>query len=56
MYEIVHKISFLVHESHFSVGRVATPTSFAKFDSYDIKSLGCKFGNDIFAGFKMARL
>ena len=35
-------------------GRVATPTSFLIFDSYDMKSLWGKFGNDIFTGFKMA--
>ena len=36
--------------------RVATPTSFSIFDFYDMKSLWFKFGHDIFAGFKMARL
>jgi hypothetical protein len=40
----------------FEGGRVNTPTSFSIFDSYDMKSLGFKFGHDIFAGFKMARL
>ena len=37
-------------------GRVATPTSFSIFDSYDMKSLGFKFGHDIFSGFKKPRL
>ena len=37
-------------------GRVATPTSFSKFISYDIKSPWFKFGYDIFTGFKRPRL
>ena len=37
-------------------GKVATPTGFSIFDSCDMKSLWFKFGHDIFAGFKMARL
>ena len=31
-------------------GRVATPTSFLIFDSYDMKSLWFKFGHNIFTG------
>ena len=34
-------------------GRVATPTSFSIFDSYDMKSVWFKFGHDIFTGFKI---
>ena len=37
-------------------GRVATPTSFSIFNSYDMKSLRFKFGHDILTGFKVARL
>ena len=37
-------------------GRVATPTSFSIFDSYDMKSLRFKFVHDIFTGFKIASL
>ena len=37
-------------------GRVATPTSFSIFDSYDMKSLWFKFGHDIFTAFKVARV
>ena len=38
-------------------GRVATPTSFSIFDSYDVndvKSLWSKVGYDIFTGLKIA--
>ena len=41
-----------VPEGRIEGGRVATPTSFLIFDSYDMKSLPGKF--DIFTGFKMA--
>ena len=41
-----------VPEGRIEGGRVATPTSFLIFDSYDIKSLSGKF--DIFTGFKTA--
>ena len=34
----------------------ATPASISMFDSYDMKTLGFKFGYDIFAGFKMPTL
>ena len=37
-------------------GRRAKPTSIKIFDSYDIKTLGFKFGHDIFNGFKMPTL
>ena len=37
-------------------GREATPTSISIFDSYDIKTLGFEFGNDIFTGNKMPTL
>ena len=33
--KIAHKISFLVHKWQFYGGRVATPTNFSIFDSYD---------------------
>ena len=61
MFKIVHKITFLVHKWPFpeggnEEGRFATPTSFSIFDSYDMKSLGFKFGRDIFTGFKRPRL
>jgi hypothetical protein len=36
-------------------GRVATPTSFTMFDSYDMKSLQFRFGHGIFTGLKIAR-
>ena len=42
-----------VPESRNERGRVATPTI---FDSNDMKSLGFRFGHDIFTGFKMASL
>ena len=34
---------------------VATPTRVSIFDSYDMKSLWFKFGQDIFADFKLPR-
>jgi hypothetical protein len=37
-------------------GRVATPTSFSEFNYNGMKSLGFKFGHDIFTGFKIASL
>ena len=37
-------------------GRGATPTRVLIFNSYDMKNLWFKFGYDIFAGFKLARL
>ena len=43
-----------VPEGRNQKGRVATLTNFSIFDSSDMKSLGLKFGHDIFTGFKMA--
>ena len=42
-----------VPEGRNEGGRVATPTSFLIFDSYDMKSLWDKFGYDIFISFKI---
>ena len=45
-----------VHEGG-KVGRTdATPTSFFSVDSYDLKSMSYKFGNDIFINFEMPGL
>ena len=33
----------------------ATPTKLFDVDSYDLKSMSFKFGNDIFIGFEMPR-
>ena len=42
-----------VHEGG-KVGRSnATPTKFFSVDSYDLKSMSSKFGNDIFITFEM---
>ena len=42
-----------VHEGG-KVGRNnATPTKFFSVDSYDLKSMSFKFGNDIFIAFEM---
>ena len=42
-----------VHEGR-KVGRSnATPTKFFSIDSYDLKSMSFKFGNDIFITFEM---
>ena len=46
---------FLVPEGRNERGRVATLTSFSRFDSYDMKSWRFRFGHGIFTGFKMAR-
>ena len=57
--KIVYKISFLVAiflEGGNDGGRGAIPTSFSIFDSYDKNSLRFRFGQDIFAGFKMPKL
>jgi hypothetical protein len=43
-----------VPEGRNERGRVATPTSFSIFDSYDMKSLQSTFGHGIFTCFKMA--
>ena len=44
-----------VHEGG-KVGRSnATPTKFFSVDSYDLKSMSFKFGNDIFIAFEMPR-
>ena len=48
------KMRNYVPEDTNEEGRVATPTSISIFDSYDMKILWCKFGHDIFSGFKMA--
>ena len=46
-----------VHESGKKVGRSnATPTKFFAVDSYDLKSLSLKFGNDTFITFEMSRV
>ena len=37
-------------------GRKATPTSTTIFNFYGIKALLFEFGNNLFTGFKMARL
>ena len=45
-----------VHEGG-KVGRIdATPTKFFSVDSYDLKSLSFKFGNDTFITFEMPRV
>ena len=45
-----------VPENRNQWGRVATPTRFSIFNSYDMKSLWFRFSHDIFTGFKLARL
>ena len=42
-----------VPEGRNEWGRVAIPTSFSMFDSYDMKCLWFKFGYNIFTGLKM---
>ena len=45
-----------VHEGR-KVGRSdATPTNFFSVDSYDLKSLSFKFGNDVFITFEIPRV
>ena len=45
-----------VHEGG-KVGRsYATPSNFFKVDSYDLKSMSFKFGNDTFITFEMPRV
>jgi hypothetical protein len=43
-----------VPEGRNDGGKGATPTSISVFDYLDMKTVGFKFGDDIFTGFKMA--
>ena len=45
-----------VHEGGKVVRSNATPTIFFSIDSYDLKSMSFKFGNDIFITFEMPRV
>ena len=45
------KSNACVPEGRNEGGRVAAPTSFSIFDSYDMKSLRFKFGHGIITGF-----
>ena len=53
---LCYEVKYHVPEDRNEGGRVATPTSFLLFDSYDMKSLWGEFGYEIFTGFKMAVL
>ena len=45
-----------VHEGGKVVRSNASPTNFFSIDSYDLKSMSFKFGNDIFITFEMPRV
>ena len=45
-----------VHEGGKVVRSNATPTNFFSIDSYDLKSMSFKFGNDTFITFEMPRV
>ena len=50
------KYNVYVLEGGNKGGRVATPTSFSVFDSFDMKTLWFQFGHDILTDFKMPTL
>ena len=45
-----------VHEGRKVRSSNATPTNFFSIDSYDLKSLSFKFGNDTYITFEMPRV